>query len=142
MTCRICYRQFETTRQKHPFFWFACKPCVKSARSKSDWHRKRKKGRGGFSATDWLVCLLENEFRCFWCKEQKPHLTLDHDVSLNFGGKNIDSNLKPLCEVCHNYKSKKENQLIGFLKKQKFQTLEEAANEACNIIERFNSGGI
>ena len=94
--CRLCHEVFTEECEKHVLFWFSCKKCVKRAKSKADWHRKRKTKRGGFSATDWLVCLLEHEFRCCSCGEKKPNLTIDHEISLNLGGKNESNNLKPL----------------------------------------------
>jgi len=111
-TCRVCHLPFllvEETRRKHSFFWFACKSCVKKARTKAKWHKRRKGNIGKFSPTDWLITLLENEFKCAVCKQRKPCLTLDHVNSIGAGGLNSYENMQPLCEDCHTIKAREEN---------------------------------
>ena len=125
MTCRVCHCAFDPmveTKSRHPFFWFACKSCVKKARGKAKWHKKRKRGSGSFSLTDWLVTLLEHEFKCAECGKHEPSLTLDHIVSLGEGGRNQYTNMQPLCLKCSVMKSREEN--IRFRQK----LFEERAN--------------
>lgn len=109
--CRVCHESFVAIgeMERHSFFWFACKPCVKKARTKARWHKRRKKSSGTFSPTDWLVMLLEHEFKCASCNESKPNLTLDHIESIGSGGQNVYGNMQPLCEDCHVIKAREEN---------------------------------
>lgn len=112
MNCRICHQPFSDEQeltQKHVFFWFACKGCVKKARTKSRWHKTRRRAVGTFSPTDWLISLLEHEFKCAQCNEKKPNLTMDHIHSLGEGGTNTYQNMQPLCVDCQSKKSKEEN---------------------------------
>mgnify|MGYP002067191011 CR=1 FL=1 len=112
--CRVCHLSFLEAleqRRRHCFFWFACKGCVKKAKTKARWHKRRKNahGLGIFSATDWLITLLEFEFKCADCGKTKPSLTLDHKRSLGEGGFNTYENMQPLCTKCHTMKARAEN---------------------------------
>lgn len=113
--CRVCHvpfsTEYENPQSKHTLFWFACLSCVKKARTKTRFHKRRRKANGTISATDWLVILLMADFRCAHCNEKKPNLTLDHVHSLGEGGKNLVDNIQPLCLTCHTEKAKLESQV-------------------------------
>lgn len=113
--CRVCHEPFGRVEdgRKHVFFWFACKDCVKKARTKARFHNRRKKATGTFSPSDWLIMLLEHHFKCADCGFSKPHLTLDHKVSIFIGGENTLANMQPLCEQCHSSKAKIENAIFN-----------------------------
>lgn len=107
--CKVCHTEYSETVPRHSFFWFSCKFCMKRARTKSRFHRRRRKAVGTFAPSDWLIKLLEYEFKCAECNQKKPNLTLDHIRSLTDGGENVYNNIQPLCEECHNGKAHQAN---------------------------------
>jgi len=145
MRCRVCHNLFnkvteEGIVEKHSFFWFSCTLCVQRARTKVRFHKRRKKGLSGFSATDWLCTLLENHFRCAHCHENKPNLTLDHIQSLSVGGDHQTTNIQPLCLECHTVKSRIEN-LYWSKKKKEMNEKIKASNFVSGFISRTSRDG-
>lgn len=65
------------------------------------------RGNGGsFSLQEWEELKAKQGNRCAKCKEEKK-LTIDHIIPLSKGGKNIISNIQPLCGSCNSSKGAK-----------------------------------
>ena len=56
--------------------------------------------------------LLDGEFTCVDCGLVSMSNQIDHDIPLEQGGSNDDSNLKIRCIACHEVKTKSENKLL------------------------------
>jgi 5-methylcytosine-specific restriction endonuclease McrA len=65
---------------------------------------KRRDEVGKISVEDWREIKKEYNHRCALCGvKEGPDtiLTIDHIIPISRGGKNIKSNIRPLCKKCH-----------------------------------------
>lgn len=62
-----------------------------------------------------LRILRRDGYICQSCRkpEIEPRLEVDHIIPLSQGGKDIDSNLQTLCEVCHAAKTQREQKMFN-----------------------------
>jgi 5-methylcytosine-specific restriction endonuclease McrA len=63
--------------------------------------RARVKGNGGvFTKDEWLEILERYDRKCAKCGSA-DRIEADHVVPISRGGKNIASNIQPLCRICN-----------------------------------------
>ena len=83
-------------------------------------HTKRANG-GKYSLKEWLNLKIKYNNKCLACgisekkllEKEKKSLDLDHIIPIVKGGKNIISNIQPLCHSCN---AKKGVQVIDYRK--------------------------
>jgi 5-methylcytosine-specific restriction endonuclease McrA len=122
LKCKACKKYFrpEDFRKSSK----RCKPCArekvrnarkrmkaedparfKAARKRSK-HRRRAllKGNGGsYTQAEWQSVLKAWDYRCARCGKG-GEMTVDHVHPVSLGGKNIASNLQPMCHLCNSLK--------------------------------------
>ena len=66
----------------------------------------REQGADGkHTIEQWFALLGLHNFKCVYCKENKP-LTKDHIIPLSEGGSDYIENIQPLCRNCNSKKWK------------------------------------
>ena len=105
---------------------------LRRARSVASGQTNRAKGRGEFTAEEWLALCDWFGNVCLKCGESKP-LCADHVTPLSRGGSNTIDNIQPLCRSCNSVKCDKTidyrapNMLAGFLTSSRLVPLRRRA---------------
>ena len=92
--CRNCGRRYTIAANGKKF-------CLTCKRVRA--HKRRASEVGYFSTLEWRALCAEYGFKCLRCG-RKRKLTVDHIVPLIKGGRNVISNIQPLCDPCNKAK--------------------------------------
>jgi len=108
--CKLCFGFLEKNPWKSPEFGnLICRHCAFAEKSRIRNNNKRKRNKriptGKIFFSEWLSVLEKHNFACAACQAtNRKKLTIDHVIPLVHGGKNVHSNVQPLCVACHEYK--------------------------------------
>lgn len=83
---------------------------------------------GSFNVTEWDELVAKFDGRCARCGKCEPeiHLTPDHIIPINLGGRGWIENIQPLCISCN---SKKGRRIIFFAHGIQFASLQDVPAE-------------
>lgn len=114
-TCMYCPK---SRRGPRPLLHQMCKQCLERAvgyraafRDKRLVYTQNKRCRelgieGVLTLEDWWVVCDAAGDKCVVCG-QTEELSIDHIIPISKGGKNIQSNIQPLCKPCNSRKGNK-----------------------------------
>ena len=111
-TCRLCHKHLDSNL-KSKRYYFCCKQCIKQHSCRIRRQNERKNLPNRLELSMWFDSLLIHDFSCRNCKRKDCSLILDHIISFHNGGKNVLSNIQPLCKVCDKKKKKVEGMLLS-----------------------------
>lgn len=85
--------------------WYASHPDSRVTIESNRRAKKRLVG-GAFTAKEWRTLKEQFDHRCLRCGKQEPHIKLaaDHVIPISKGGRNVISNIQPLCGICNSIK--------------------------------------
>lgn len=114
--CEKCYKKkmaiwVRNSRIKNPSLYKEITRRYRNTKKGKEYIKNRNKIRQGvegiLKGTEWNNIKLRYENKCLCCKKSEPEiiLTIDHIIPISKGGKNIESNIQPLCMNCNRIKS-------------------------------------
>jgi len=101
--------QTETRRawRRQYYEYYKTTEKAKVHRATKNLRRRLATAGGTLTSAEWLQILREHKRLCFYCKEPKTPLTMDHVIPLSKGGRHDKVNVVPACGSCNSKKSTK-----------------------------------